>query len=82
MTTATSQLAFVAGATGFVGREVVRVLCERGFTAVAHVRPESSQRDRWREQFSQLGAQVDCTAWAADDKAAMLERAIAANMAD
>ena len=32
--------AFVLGATGFVGREVVRQLCVRGSKTHAHVRPD------------------------------------------
>ena len=55
--------AFVLGATGFVGREVVRQLCVRGATAIAHVRPDSSQLAHWRATFGELGASVDTTAW-------------------
>lgn len=62
------DLAFVAGATGFTGREVVRLLCRRGIQTVAHVRPDSARLDEWREWFSRIGAVVDATAW---EKAAM-----------
>jgi uncharacterized protein YbjT (DUF2867 family) len=56
--------AFVAGATGYTGREVVRELCERdGVAAVAHVRPDSGALGDWRERFKGLGADVDTTAW-------------------
>jgi uncharacterized protein YbjT (DUF2867 family) len=55
--------AFVLGATGFVGREVVRQLCVRGTAVIAHVRPDSSSVDKWRATFGELGATVDTTAW-------------------
>ena len=64
------KAAFVAGATGFTGREVVRLLVERGLPAVAHVRPDSPRLEEWKARFSALGAEVDATAW---DKAAMME---------
>ena len=65
-----SVAAFVAGATGYTGRELVRVLAESGKRVVAHVRPDSSRRDEWRGRFEALGASVDATPW---DDAAMLE---------
>lgn len=55
--------AFVLGATGFVGREVVRQLCVRGAHAIAHVRPDSPRLAEWRARFTELGAEVDTTAW-------------------
>jgi uncharacterized protein YbjT (DUF2867 family) len=54
---------FVAGATGFTGREVVRVLTARGERVVAHVRPDSGRVDEWRQRFASLGAEVDTSAW-------------------
>jgi uncharacterized protein YbjT (DUF2867 family) len=62
--------AFVAGATGFTGREVVRLLVERGVPTFAHVRPDSPRLEEWKERFSGVGAQVDATAW---EEAAMKE---------
>lgn len=55
--------AFVLGATGFVGREVVRQLCVRGGKPWAHVRPDSKKLDDWRKTFGELGATVDATPW-------------------
>jgi NADH dehydrogenase len=63
--------AFVLGATGFVGREVVRQLCVRGTKTYAHVRPDSKQLAEWRTKFGELGAQIDTTAW---DAAALAAR--------
>jgi uncharacterized protein YbjT (DUF2867 family) len=67
-------IAFVAGATGYVGREVVRALRERGVDTVAHVRPDSSRLDDWRQRFEALGAAVDTTAWEPDAMAATMAR--------
>jgi uncharacterized protein YbjT (DUF2867 family) len=55
--------AFVLGATGFVGREVVRQLCVRGARAIAHVRPDSPRLEEWRGRLAALGAEVDTTPW-------------------
>ena len=55
--------AFVLGATGFVGREVVRQLCVRGTKTFAHVRPDSTKLAEWRKKLTELGAEVDTTAW-------------------
>jgi uncharacterized protein YbjT (DUF2867 family) len=54
---------FVAGATGYSGREVVRESVARGVETVAHVRPDSARLAHWREHFEGLGARVDTTAW-------------------
>jgi nucleoside-diphosphate-sugar epimerase len=63
--------AFVLGATGFVGREVVRQLCVRGGKPYAHVRPDSKKLDDWKQKFGELGAEVDATPW---DAAALAAR--------
>lgn len=55
--------AFVAGATGYTGRAVVRELRNRGIAVTAHVRPDSPRLDEWRERFSRLGASSDSTSW-------------------
>jgi uncharacterized protein YbjT (DUF2867 family) len=55
--------AFVAGATGYTGREVVRELRRQGIETVAHVRPDSSSLERWRREFGETGARVDTTPW-------------------
>lgn len=57
------QTAFVVGATGYVGREVVRALVAQGVRTLAHVRPDSPQRARWSSEFAREGAEVDVTAW-------------------
>ena len=63
--------AFVLGATGFVGREVVRQLAVRGTKTFAHVRPDSSKLADWRTKLGADGAEVDTTAW---DAAALAAR--------
>jgi uncharacterized protein YbjT (DUF2867 family) len=65
---------FVAGATGFTGREVVRQARQRGLTTVAHVRPDSPRLADWQDRFTALGAMVDSTAWDGPAMAALLGR--------
>lgn len=55
--------AFVAGATGLTGREVVQQLRAAGDDVVAHVRPDSRRIDAWTERFTEQGATVDTSAW-------------------
>ena len=62
--------AFVAGATGFTGREVVRELAELGHQVVAHVRPDSKRLSEWRSRFEDCGADIDTTPWQPDAMAA------------
>ena len=64
---------FVAGATGFTGREVVRLARERGIEVVAHVRPDSSSLERWRRQFGEMGATIDVTPWEREAMRATME---------
>ena len=40
------ELFFVVGATGYTGREVVRLLREKRIPTVAHVRPDSPRYRR------------------------------------
>lgn len=61
-----THTAFVAGATGYTGRETVRALRERGVQTCAHVRPDSPRLDEWRTRFGKLGSSVDTTPWQAD----------------
>ncbi len=65
--------AFVAGATGLTGREVVRVLRGQGIETVAHVRPDSSKLADWTQTFEALGARVDTSAWTPEAMAATME---------
>ncbi|MFT5050588.1 MAG: nucleoside-diphosphate-sugar epimerase [Chlamydiales bacterium] len=56
-------IAFVAGATGYVGRTLVQDLLDRGITTVAHVRPDSAEIQEWCATFGEAGARPDWTAW-------------------
>ena len=69
--------AFVLGATGFVGREVVRQLAVRGTAVIAHVRPDSSSLDKWSATFKEQGAGVDTTPWDAAALAARFRETLA-----
>jgi uncharacterized protein YbjT (DUF2867 family) len=66
--------AYVLGATGFVGREVVRQLCVRATTVVAHIRPDSKSLAEWRGKLEALGATVDTTPWDAAQMAQTIDR--------
>ncbi|MCO4763053.1 MAG: NAD(P)H-binding protein [Myxococcales bacterium] len=57
---------FVAGATGYTGREVVRQLCEAGHEVIAHIRPDSKRKSHWESHFSALGASISLAAWTAE----------------
>ena len=72
--------AFVLGATGFVGREVVRQLTVRATPVTAHVRPDSKQLDEWRARFTELGAAIDTSAWDAAELAQALDRTKASQL--
>jgi uncharacterized protein YbjT (DUF2867 family) len=73
--TATSPVtAFVAGATGYTGREIVRALRAQGARAVAHVRPDSPRVDEWRARYAELGAETDTTPWDAPAMTLTFER--------
>jgi len=63
--------AFVGGATGYTGREVVRALVARGARTIAHVRPNSPHLEDLTRQFASEGADVDSTPW---DDAALATR--------
>lgn len=65
--------AFVLGATGFVGREVVRQLAVRATPVVAHVRPKSAAA--WTPKLEALGAKVDTTEWDAAKLSAAIDAA-------
>ena len=58
--------AFVAGATGYTGREVVRALAKRGADVIAHVRPDSPRLTEWRQRCEREGVQIDSSPWQLD----------------
>jgi uncharacterized protein YbjT (DUF2867 family) len=55
--------AFVAGATGYTGREVVHELARRGVSVVAHVRPDSPRLEYWQHRFGNERVTVDTSPW-------------------
>lgn len=58
--------AFVAGATGYTGKQVVCTLRDLGIPTVAHIRPDSPQLTKNKEFFEGIGSSVDTTPWTAD----------------
>lgn len=64
--------AFVAGATGYVGRQVVRRLCQRGVTTLAHIRPSSDRLIEWTERFEGMGATPIAVSWNRGELAACM----------
>ncbi len=65
---------FVAGATGYVGQAVVRQLVDTGARTIAHVRPDSSQLEKWTKRFTAIGAEVDTTEWSRDAMSVTMEK--------
>ena len=70
-----APVAFVAGATGFVGRAVVPALVARSARTIAHVRPDSSRLDEWKKRYADMGATVDASAWEQDALASAMRTA-------
>lgn len=68
------SIAFVAGATGHTGREVVAALRAREVRTIAHVRHDSPELAKWAERFVALGAELDTTPWTADEMKATFAR--------
>ena len=68
------SVAFVAGATGYTGREVVAALRRRGVRTIAHVRPDSARLAEFRDRFAALGAEIDTTAWEPEALASAFDR--------
>ena len=67
-------VAFVAGATGYTGREVVRLLRARKIETIAHVRPDSSKLAAFTERWGRIGVSVDTTPWTPEALAATFGR--------
>lgn len=67
-------VAFVAGATGYTGSQVVPALRARGVRVIAHVRPGSAAAAAWHTRFEALGAEVDETPWEPEAMRATLQR--------
>ena len=55
--------AFVAGATGYTGQQVVRELRAHGVAAVAHVRPDSPRLAEWEARFQAHYAVTEPAPW-------------------
>lgn len=68
------HVVFVAGATGYTGRAVVRRAVREGCRTVAHVRPGSSSLDRLCAEFTDGGVQVEVTPWEPDAMRRSLEK--------
>jgi uncharacterized protein YbjT (DUF2867 family) len=66
--------AYVAGATGYTGREVVRALLARGIATVAHVRADSPRLAALTGELTAEGAAVDATPWEEGALVATLRR--------
>ena len=71
-----TKTAFITGATGYTGREVVRLACEAGLDTIAHIRPASRRRDEWTARFRELGATVDVTPWEREEMSATLTETV------
>ena len=58
-----TEKVWVAGATGYTGNALVRLLTELKIPVVAHIRPASPNRVQVQERFEQWGAQVAICNW-------------------
>ena len=67
------MIAFVAGATGYVGQHVVAELRRRQIEAIAHIRPDSS-REELIAQFEREDAQIDRTPWQVEEMTRSITR--------
>ncbi|MBO6573774.1 MAG: NAD(P)H-binding protein [Rhodothermales bacterium] len=67
--------AFVAGATGYTGRNVVASLRDRDVHTVAHVRPGSRSAEELLPEFDEAGAQVSRAEWSPEAMRAALGEA-------
>lgn len=63
---AVQRRAWVAGATGYTGRAIVRALRDAGIETVAHIRPDSPDLGSWTERFAAVGAQTSSCPWRPD----------------
>ncbi len=63
MSAPSPAVAWIAGATGYTGREVVRHACLSGQAVHAHIRPDSPSLARHRDRFAQQGATVEVVPW-------------------
>ena len=71
------RCALVVGATGYVGRAVVKELRRKRIAAIAHVRFDSPRLEHWRANFAALGTECATTRWNRDDFVALLrERSV------
>lgn len=68
------ERAFVAGATGFTGREVVRALRARNVEVIAHVRPGSKALAKLQPVFEKLAVSIDSTPWEPEALTATMRR--------
>ncbi|WP_275827939.1 NAD(P)H-binding protein [Roseisolibacter sp. H3M3-2] len=62
----------MAGATGYVGDALTRLLASRGASVAAHVRPDSPRLAEWRARCAAARAAADATPWDEDAMAAAL----------
>ena len=56
-------LAFVAGATGYVGQYVVQQLSKQDISVVAHIRPDSKRLAEWCKRLEIQNVRIDTTVW-------------------
>ena len=62
----------IIGATGYTGQAVVRLLRENHIHTIAHIRPDSPNREEITSKLSSLGAVVDHSSWSESALSALL----------
>ncbi len=66
--------AFIAGATGYLGRKVIEYLVAEGVETYAHIRPDQKHIDEWVEYFVSMGATPDLTPWEQKDMSKLMTK--------
>ncbi len=64
----------IVGATGYTGKAVVKELRRRNIPTIAHIRPDSPNKETSVSLYTQLGAVVEHTPWEKEEWVKMLKK--------
>lgn len=69
-----TEIAFVAGATGYTGQAVLAELRARSIETIAHIRPDSPRLEQWKPKLEEQGISLDSSPWEQSAIEAALEK--------